>query len=677
MVMFPKFILICFSVYCIINTAEGQDCRPHSGLSLEKMAVSSHIVIQATPKKITGKVGKGSHQMYNITAKVASTFATHNGGFKKGDKIEFGPVGKSSDCQEVKPGKTKYLLFLQKPNDNDILWVQYNPIRKVKRRDLRKIGKLLCKNCLQAPKFKQSEKTYKKQVGDKITIKCKVSGKPKPGVSWYHNGKLLDKHNTPKGFRVKIRKRGGGGTIKIKKLEVKHNNNIFTCSAQNVASDVIANYTVTLVVKVPIRCDQCSKVNADLCGNHGNCCLGSDKIPYCECYESYKGTRCDEKAYRESIDIKVEDEFRHRQRVIAVLGMCLALFGVLFLCMAVYCLFKLKRLKSSPPFVQIDGRTYTRKTSNYEFTPGKNRPGLSFESNQYNAPSLQSFNAVNQIHKAGTSSDISSAGAVLDEPVQPSLATRKKIYPRNLNGYNNVRPRLNGTAKNVRSGSGMHPAPFGQQENVSHQISTSEHEITSMQVNVRPEERTSVKKRSIAVSRATPDNHYEKIYLSEIHSYHCQTWDGKLPQSHVVTTFPPNGDIKQENVDVGSCSHDLAESSLCTDMHCSSTDDSSQMTNQHANLPHTLQNVPSVSEDSRRDFRITSSSEHTHNCQDYVVPRGNRSPTSTDDHDDPFRGVEIPDTSLCFCNSSPCEHDTLQVHLPQKNSTTVPNILYV
>ncbi|XP_076811684.1 pro-neuregulin-2, membrane-bound isoform-like [Clavelina lepadiformis] len=354
MVMLTMHAVIFGSVIFIshiTSLANGQLCLPHNEMSVEKAAASSEILVEAMTLAKVDRVGKGSNQVYNVTAKVVTVFPYSRGKIKKNVNITFGPGGKAKPCEDVKLGK-KYILFLQNSVDGHFYWNQFNPIKstgKIKK-------KLRCKTCLLPPKFKKESAMFKKQVGQKLRIKCKASGKkPKPSISWYYNDVLLNSTNKPQEFSIKTKKSGGSGSLTVRNIKPKHNGSHFICRAMNEVIQLDANYSVTLVVVAKQEHQKtCSKKECDpaihpstFCGNHGYCCLESDGNPLCKCLDGYTGPRCSQKPkptvkFGGGLNLS-PNELERQQQLIAILGMALALVVIILVCICVYYLFKRRK----------------------------------------------------------------------------------------------------------------------------------------------------------------------------------------------------------------------------------------------------------------------------------------------------------------------------------------------
>ena len=274
---FPVFALLVMNVF--FHQGIGQTCLPTS-LAFEKMVVKSPIVVEAMLAQT--KLRK----LQNITAILTKTYSTHNGGLKTKSEITFGPIGKS--CMKVKRGKT-YVLFLTENGLNNFFLISYYPVRKSKKIS-RSLRKLLCKNCLVPASFKKRSKSIDKVVGDKLKIKCKPTGKPAASISWFYNGELLTKSNTPNDITIKTRRKGGSSTLQIRKLQMKHSNNVFVCSASNAVSESPAKFTVTVEVAEPCQ-SACPMIHANLCLN-GGCCQMVNASPHCKCTGRWTGDRC-------------------------------------------------------------------------------------------------------------------------------------------------------------------------------------------------------------------------------------------------------------------------------------------------------------------------------------------------------------------------------------------------
>ena len=335
-----RLLVVCI----LLGQIACQSCEHYpANTPVAELVVNSPIIVEASLNSF--KLQK----LNNVTAKVTKAYPMRSGGLKAGSVIHFSPIGKSKECLKVKAGKT-YILFLKKSENDDFYWVTYNPMKRSKSSS-RSLRKLLCKNCLIEVSFKKNSiKTLRKNVGDKLKIKCKASGKPAAKISWYHNGVLLTKDNTPKEIKIKNRRKGGSGSLQIKKLQLKHNNDVIVCSATNIVSTTPANSTSKLIVTEPVMCKStCTNEYNGYCMNDG-CCQQSTSTapPTCICTAKFHGERC-----RDRIPILLwkmhgvehPNEYGYEKKLIAILGLCIGLMFVLLFSLSVYCLFKKRRRK--------------------------------------------------------------------------------------------------------------------------------------------------------------------------------------------------------------------------------------------------------------------------------------------------------------------------------------------
>nr|XP_002126754.1 pro-neuregulin-2, membrane-bound isoform [Ciona intestinalis] len=342
-------IFVQFYIFCVfISIVHGQSCRP-TNEDFTNLAIKSPITVVVSKIKLVDGKGRKSERIFNATAKVSTIFKIKNDGIKKKQKIKFGPVGKAEGCVDLKKGKSSYLVFLKPTNESGFYWIDKNPV-KIKKRSARKLSKLLCKGCLSKPSFKKSKKTYQKHEGDKLKIKCKASGKPKPNMSWFKSGILLNKSNLPNGMKIKSSKKGGASQIIVKQL-TQEMSGVYVCSAKNPVSVDATNYTVTLIVTSVTTttvattvdaCEPCPSTDAGFCFNGGQCCVDNGQ-PYCRCDIYFTGKRCKERSLHAVGKGLTNKDYLYHKRLVAILGMCVAVLLAAFICFAVYCLFRKKR----------------------------------------------------------------------------------------------------------------------------------------------------------------------------------------------------------------------------------------------------------------------------------------------------------------------------------------------
>nr|XP_039272864.1 uncharacterized protein LOC120347088 isoform X6 [Styela clava] len=103
-------------------------------------------------------------------------------------------------------------------------------------------------------------------------------------------------------------------------------------------------------------CEECGPRGDGFCVN-GRCCI----VPVvnetaCRCDPKYQGQRCDEKKVplmpRSNINII---EARYHQQTIAIMGVCIALLLVIFICYVVYCKFKKSRSHLRKELIERNG----------------------------------------------------------------------------------------------------------------------------------------------------------------------------------------------------------------------------------------------------------------------------------------------------------------------------------
>ncbi|XP_039272864.2 uncharacterized protein LOC120347088 isoform X6 [Styela clava] len=103
-------------------------------------------------------------------------------------------------------------------------------------------------------------------------------------------------------------------------------------------------------------CEECGSRGDGFCVN-GRCCI----VPVvnetaCRCDPKYQGQRCDEKKVplmpRSNINII---EARYHQQTIAIMGVCIALLLVIFICYVVYCKFKKSRSHLRKELIERNG----------------------------------------------------------------------------------------------------------------------------------------------------------------------------------------------------------------------------------------------------------------------------------------------------------------------------------
>ncbi|XP_039272860.2 uncharacterized protein LOC120347088 isoform X2 [Styela clava] len=348
MALLEQCIVIVLSLIISLNYVNSQNCiPPPKGMNIEEQAYRSSVVVKV---KVTAP-GKVNH-----TAVITEVYATKNGGLKKTDVITFGPVKKGKECPRIKKN-SNLILFLEEPSTTDPKFyrIKYNPHTKMNvAKKLKK--KILCKGCFKAPQIKEKNKEKSLKENTKFTFKCKIKGNPKPMAEILKDGKAIKKE---KGVKIKISKKGGGGRLIISKLKM-HHSGTYTCGTENFLGSAEVSYKLTVLKgdAAPDEddCEECGSRGDGFCVN-GRCCI----VPVvnetaCRCDPKYQGQRCDEKKVplmpRSNINII---EARYHQQTIAIMGVCIALLLVIFICYVVYCKFKKSRSHLRKELIERNG----------------------------------------------------------------------------------------------------------------------------------------------------------------------------------------------------------------------------------------------------------------------------------------------------------------------------------
>lgn len=434
-----KWILIIAVFLINVQLLLSLSCKPYKKKTpLVDLVIKSDIVVKV---KIGSFKKKG--KIHNATATVTEVFQTRSGGLKQGSTVSFGLVGKHKDCTKVK-AKRSYVLFLEKANQENFYPITFNPV-KASSKTVRKLKKkILCKNCLIPASFKKRPKPfYKKDEGKSLKLRCKASGNPKPTISWYYNNEKLTKANTPKGFVIKNNRKGGSGRLVIKELEKEHDKKVIICSATNALTPTPVNFTMKIKLTNALsgkKCEKlCHKNNTSYCFE-GQCCQVSHNSFRCRCPVDLYGERCENKVLKGVSRGYSEEElslkYRHSQRMVAILGMGLALMFVLFLCFSVYCLFKRRRT-----------------TMLYEVLKKKEETSSTAELKDEDETSNQEFSGISPTRSArsrsdGDANESGSTNAYENSSTPDHNAVVKKNSIHSLGGGSG-RGRLNGVRKDV------------------------------------------------------------------------------------------------------------------------------------------------------------------------------------------------------------------------------------
>ena len=663
-------IKLCVFIVLLVSLSEvvsSPYCKDSNGVDLIEILLYSPIVVQASVTTIMGK-----QRVYNASGKVLRIFDTQHGNFSKHSVFDFGPVGKAKNCAPVKVGKS-YILFLNNQSYSGFNWISYNPLRS-KSKTLKSVHKLLRRKGLTSPSFKKPSKAFKKPEGKKLKIKCKAAGQPRPDITWYYNNQVLTNVTATKDIIVKRKK--GSGSLVIEHIDKKYDGAAFVCSASNPVSPTAVNYTVFVTISKFLSGTSCAR----LCGIEdrsycidGQCCVhdkGTDGSSfYCRCYSGSVGPRCNVKDYS-AIQARKPPEYRHMQRLIAVLGMCLALMLVVFVCIAVYCLFKRSRSKMH--------RSLLKETSHHNTSLIKlqNQPDESsaMPTDIYNTSSFTITDGINPnsvtIQNAGNANEMVIRDTVEHQKVEVKLS-RASAY----NG--SKRSRLNGLAKNEPSP--QNPAKRLVSSRNNSPVSTPLYKLRTIPNDAKqssnldnPSPHQGREKAVIPVDNAilnlvshhsnassltsSPQLHdqYKSIERSPLETRKLSPLSSPVVRvkNHKVTTFSPSGYVKKESFDWGDGSLSLVTS------HTSLASPKSAHSNSSMPVKPLSQSSDGSTLHQLASNESCNANYNNNSC--FEKPEVARLPLlSTSDNDDLFSGVDIPDTSLGLYSQQSLERNKM------------------
>ena len=626
-------IVAILLVFALLNFVSSQSCVRTQKLSLAEKVVQSPIIVQ-----VRIQINSSEEKIYNATAHVQRTFPTHNGSLTEESVFQFGPLGKKKSCSNIKDVNANYILFLTNPVGDNFYWIKFNPI-KASQRTLRSLRKLLCSNCLVPPSFKKNIRVFKKYEGMRLKIKCRASGKPLPKMSWYHNGKLLSKSSTLKDIIINERKKGGSSTLKIEKLTRDYHETEFICSASNPVSQVAENFTAVVIISKFLGGAPCPKscnaADADYCVE-GMCCRDNYNR-YCQCYRGWVGYRCETKDFTKDYFTQPAS-YRHMQRLVAVLGMCLALMLVVFVCFAVYCFFKSSRKSMHKKLLSHHQQT----------SQNSSRSVLTSNANQIVTDGIVETNPVKKLSRNSINGESrrSRLGGMAHNGIHFSSAKRLASSQNNSPSLLQALPKSNGGSNSVAILSGSESLTHMQRE-------TSEIPLASEEFN-------SVNHLSGDSSIASSP----KSSMIQIVNNQSKTEGRKLvamksmagnSHNHIVTTFNSNENVQEDALDRGDglvieTSHDSLPSPEflhTADTSCSSVENSSP--------PVQYQNNESCN-------------TNNNNCRDrQKVEVTSCFHANTSDQEDLFCGVDIPDMSLSLYSGTP-DHSLKKAKLFHQNA---------
>ncbi|CAG0886695.1 unnamed protein product [Cyprideis torosa] len=211
-----------------------------------------------------------------------------------------------------------YFLFLEKPRKSRRIKLAALPEpsnRKVQKR----ISKILCKGCAQAPKIHGLPKTIVISSSDKLRLTCRISGLPTPVVSWYKDGRLMTdgqeiaekqiKDNKDSRIRIRSKKRRRSRLV-VKNLSPSDSGD-YECRATSLVGppavsrsrvQIVSPTTSTfspvtpLSHRIPDRPsdEESCHLQYSFCLNGGTCHVYPMLGEYlCHCSEGYIGPRCE------------------------------------------------------------------------------------------------------------------------------------------------------------------------------------------------------------------------------------------------------------------------------------------------------------------------------------------------------------------------------------------------
>ena len=97
------------------------------------------------------------------------------------------------------------------------------------------------------PHFLQENKMqrhkFQRPVGSSVRLKCKATGKPKPAILWFKDGRVLSNPD-PEGSHEHIQ-----WTLRLRKLH-KDDSGHYTCKVFNTAGQINHTYTLSVIGKL-------------------------------------------------------------------------------------------------------------------------------------------------------------------------------------------------------------------------------------------------------------------------------------------------------------------------------------------------------------------------------------------------------------------------------------------
>ena len=667
-----KLIYVIIVLIAQLKPAYLQSCKSSKKIDLVDLVVQSPIVVVILPN-----IDKANSKEQNATGTVTDVYHSRHGNFTVGSSVSFGPIGKTKHCTTIKDNKSKYVVFLQNPLSINFYWITYNPIKASPKR-LRKLSKILCKNCLVPPSFKRTFQMYKRKEETKLKIKCKASGKPLPTLTWYHGKTVLTNATALKGVVLKNRKKGGSGSILIKKVDREYHNTTFTCQANNPVSQYGVNFTALVNITHYLsdeKCHKyCSKEDESFCIK-GVCCVETDSRLRCNCYDGWTGVRCNQKDYFTSPVISSPEQ-RHMQRLVAVLGMCLALMVVLFICLSVYCYFKRSRsdmlyqmVKSRSKSVAVTRSHLGESDNSHTNANDSLLTGSGTAVNRANA-SIETQGISNVSHTEADNSRFKANHVLLDKKTSASTINGGSKRDR-LNGLAKIAISQQSSLRHLASPKNSSPVIGSGRLQMQHDAGST-HDFGHLQSHNQGRDMPSlplnsavlniIEHHSNASSVAdSPDLHIKsKSKLDNGTKVFANNLDlsGDSSKNHNMSTFGPNGDIQEESLsrEEGVLSSVTSHSSMSSPTNGFPLHSPTSLREGDFFTSHSPQSVSP-----KLISNTNSTNKHSFHPKDDPTFLSGHS-----DHEDMFVGVEIPDMSLGLCPSTP-DHDSSN-KLPRQNA---------
>ncbi|KAM6983806.1 neuregulin 2a isoform 1-T1 [Tautogolabrus adspersus] len=314
--------------------------------SLQDQVFKSAVVIegkvQSTPVNV-------SAEPYRVNVKVLDVWPQNSGGLEREQLVTVGEFGTEAPCTKVKKNH-KYIFFMDPTDEPLVFKASFAPLDTIGKNLKKDVGKILCEDCVAAPKLKPMKNPIIVDEGSKLIVKCEATGNPLPTYTWFKDGNELKKSR-----KVKIRNSQKNSRVQISRAKLEDSGN-YTCVVENPLGRDNSTGTVnvqsltTTLSPGSGHARRCNDTEKAYCVNGGHCYFihGINQLS-CKCPNDFTGDRCQTyvmASFYQHLGIEfMEAEELYQKRVLTITGICVALLVVGIVCVVAYCKTKKQRKK--------------------------------------------------------------------------------------------------------------------------------------------------------------------------------------------------------------------------------------------------------------------------------------------------------------------------------------------